>query len=137
METRPLSVTIIGWLLVVTAAASLFGLLNLSSNPMAQAIIQQTGVPLAAHMALTVIGVVVTLACGYGVLKGFDWARLLYVGYSALGLVIGLAISPYPSATLIGVVFLAVIAFFLFRPAANAWFGKTWFGAGSSGAPRA
>jgi hypothetical protein len=135
MGTRPLSVTIIGWLLVVSAGFSLFGLLTLSSNPLAQSIIQQTGIPLAAHMALSVVGIVVTLISGYGVLKGFDWARLLYVGYSVLGLVIGLAISPYPSATLIGLVFLAVVAFFLFRPAANAWFGKTWFGAGSGGAP--
>ena len=127
--------TIIGWLLVVSAGLSLFGLLTLSSNPLAQSMIQQTGIPLAAHIALSVIGIVVTLISGYGVLKGFDWARLLYVGYSVLGLVIGLAISPYPSATLIGLVFLAVVAFFLFRPAANAWFGKTWFGAGSGGAP--
>ena len=51
-----------------------------------------------------------------------NWARQLYVGWSILSIIIGLTTSPIKIMMLPGVVVFAIIAFFLFRPAANKYF---------------
>ncbi|MEO5774003.1 MAG: hypothetical protein ABIQ32_07795 [Sphingomicrobium sp.] len=73
-------------------------------------------------MIVGIVGGLVTLASGYGMLKGFSWSRLLYVGWSIFSLIFGYVAMPMISGLVLGIIFLAVIAFFLFRPAANAWF---------------
>lgn len=42
--------------------------------------------------------------------------------WGALGLILGLATSPFKSLMLLSVVFRTIIAFLLFRKPANAWF---------------
>lgn len=122
MQQRPTSLTIIGWLLIVFAAFGLIGQLTMQDNPVTQQVLAESPLPASFHMALGIIGALVSAACGYGVLKGLNWSRFLYIGWSILGLIIGLLTTPFTSILLISVVFLAVFAFFLFRPAANAWF---------------
>jgi hypothetical protein len=122
MQQRPTSLTIIGWFLIVIAAFGLISQVTMQDNPVAQQVLAQSPLPAWVHMALGVVGAVVTAACGYGVLKGLNWSRYLYVGYSLFGLAIGFLTTPFTSIWLISLLFLAVFAFFLFRPAANAWF---------------
>jgi hypothetical protein len=119
---RPTSLTIIGWFLIVIAAFGLISQLTMQNNPMAQQLLAESPLPAWFHMALGIVGAVVTAACGYGVLKGLNWSRYLYVGWSLIGLLIGYLTVPFTSITLLSVLFLAVFAFFLFRPAANGWF---------------
>lgn len=122
MQQRPTSLTIIGWLLIVFAGFGLISQLTMQDNPVAQQVLAESPLPASFHMAMGIVGALVSAACGYGVLKGLNWSRFLYVGWSILGMIIGLLTTPFTSILLIGVLFLAVFAFFLFRPAANAWF---------------
>jgi len=122
MQQRPTSLTIIGWLLIIFAAFGLISQITMQDNPVAQQLLAESPMPAWFHMALGVVGAAVSAACGYGVLKGLNWSRYLYIGWSVLGLFIGLLTTPFTSIYLISVIFLALFAFFLFRPAANAWF---------------
>lgn len=119
---RPTSLTIIGWLLIVFAAFGLISQLMMQDNPVAQQMLAESTVPASVHLALGIVGALVSAASGYGILKGLNWSRFLYIGWSILGVAITLITMPFTSILLISVVMIAVIAFFLFRPAANSWF---------------
>jgi hypothetical protein len=69
-------------------------------------------------------GPIVILVCGIGLLKGRSWARLLYVIWNILGLVIGLATSPMKLMLIPSFIVFLVIAFFLFRPNATAYLAR-------------
>jgi len=122
MEKRPLSLTIIGWLLVLGAVFSLYAVMTIGSNPMAADLVAKSGVSMAVHQAMGAVGALVSLACAYGIFKGLPWSRVLYVAWGIVGIVFGVLTGPMIAASLVGLLFFAVITFFLFRPAANGWF---------------
>lgn len=119
---RPTSLTIIGWLLIVMGIFGLISQLTMQDNPAVQQVLAESPLPASVHMILGIIGAIVGVVSGYGVLKGMNWSRYLYVGWSAVGLVIGLLTTPFTSIMVLSLVFVGVFAFFLFRPAANDWF---------------
>lgn len=122
MRGRPLSLSIIGWFLVVTGALGVVGTLMVTRNPMAMRIYEQSPLPLSVHIGIGLAGTVITVLSGYGILKGLGWSRFLYVGWSLIGFVISFLTIPVTSLLVLGIAFFAVIVFLLFRPAANAWF---------------
>jgi hypothetical protein len=71
------------------------------------------------------IGLVVMVMSGVGMLKGQGWARLLYVVWGVIGMLIGFATSPIKAALIPGLVFFGIVIFFLYRPASNRYFAKT------------
>ena len=119
---RPTSLTIIGWLLIAMGIFGLISQLTMQDNPAVQQVLAESPLPASVHMILGIIGAIVGVVSGYGVLKGMNWSRFLYVGWSAVGLVIGLLTTPFTSIMVLSLVFVGVFAFFLFRPAANDWF---------------
>lgn len=135
MNARPTSVTIIAWILI---ALGVFGLVSVPlnmGNPMARELLSASPLSYEMHMTISAISSLVSIVCGYFILKGRDWARVLYIAVNAVGILVALLTSPMKSPVLISVVLLGVIAFFLFRGPANAFFGKSYFGGGN--APRA
>ena len=124
MKQRPTSLTIIGWLLIVMGAFGALATLMLPNNPVAAQMLEQSALPMSAHIAIGLIGSLISIACGFGVLKGLAWSRLLYVGWTIVSIVIALIGTPFNSIMLVGWLLQAVIIFFLFRPAASAWFGQ-------------
>jgi hypothetical protein len=121
---RPTSLTIIGWLLIIFGAFGVLAQLMMPSNPVAQQMLAESSVPASVHMVIGIIGALVSVASGYGILKGLNWSRWLYVVWSVLALIFSFAVTPYTSILLISVAIVAIVAFFLFRPAANAWFTR-------------
>jgi hypothetical protein len=125
MEKRPLSLTIIAWWMILGAAITVYSVATMGSNPVAMRLLQQGHVPLQFQQAMGVIALLVSGICAYGIFKGLPWSRVLYVGWSIVGMAIGLYTSPIKSIIILSAVFLVVIAFFLFRPAADRWFAAT------------
>ena len=119
---RPTSLTVIGWLLIVFGAFGVLGQFMMQDNPVAQQVLAESPMPASVHMVMGILGGLVSLASGYGVLKGLNWSRYLYIGWSVLAVIFSLVTTPFTSILLISVVIIAIVAFFLFRPAANAWF---------------
>ena len=122
MQKRPLSMTIIGWFLIIFALFGLYGSFTLASNPMAAKMLADMHASLRFQQIWGVIGAIVTLICGYGVLKGQPWSRVLYVFWGIVGLVVGFITSPMKGLLILSLVFLVVIGGLLFSLTANEWF---------------
>jgi len=122
MEKRPLSLTIIAWVLVVLSLLALVGVFTMASNPTMLKSMQQMHVPLAFEQAWTVLGVIINLIVAYGIFKGQPWSRVLYVVWGIIGLIAGFFISPMKAALVLSLVILVVISAFLFGEKANDWF---------------
>jgi hypothetical protein len=91
-------------------------------NPHVVELMNKSPFPISVQYALMWLGALVTSGSGVMMLYRQNWARQLYVGWSILGIIIGLTTSPIKIMMLPGVVVFAIIAFFLFRPAANGYF---------------
>lgn len=126
-EKRPLSLTIIGWFLVVISLFGLYGVVTAGSNAIAMKMLQQMNVSLVLYQAWGVIGAIVNLICAYGILKGYPWSRVLYVVWGIIGLVVSFYISPMKSVIVLSLIFLVIIAAFLFTNKANDWFSARGF----------
>lgn len=120
---RPTSVTVIAWFLIVTSLISLVSSYVSMDNPLVRELMSKSLLPLSVQYAMMFVGLIVTVATGVAMLKGLGWGRLVYFAWSAVGLVIGLATSPMKMAMIPGAVLLAIFAYFLYRPKANAYFG--------------
>ena len=122
MRARPLSVTIVGWFLIVSGVVSLVLVAMALGNPVSRAAVQNGPLPYAVQIGWSIGTSILTLACGWFILKGANWARILYVAASVAGLAITLATGRVTTLVLIAAGLLAVIAFILFRRPANDFF---------------
>ena len=71
---------------------------------------------------MSYIGLLVMIVSAVAMLKGKNWARYLYAIWNLVGFVIGIATSPMKAAMIPSFVVFLVVAFFLFRPKATAFF---------------
>jgi hypothetical protein len=122
MEKRPLSLTIIAWVLVVLSVLALVGMFTMGSNPAMVKAMQQMHVSLAFERTWTAVGVIINLIVAYGIFKGQPWSRMLYVVWGIIGLVAGFFISPVKAALVVSLIILVVISIFLFGEKGNDWF---------------
>jgi|SRR4051794_21806826 len=124
---RPLSMTIIGWFLIIISLLGLYGVVTMGSNPLAMKMLAEMHVSLLFQQVWGVINCIVTLICSYGILKGQPWSRVLYVVWGVLGIAVAFFTSPVKSLIVVSLVFLVVIAAFLFTLKANEWFAARGF----------
>jgi hypothetical protein len=128
MAKRPVSLTILGWYLIVAALAGAASFWLLRDNPRIAAAIAATPVSPAIQLTVAAIGVLVSAVSGYGVLRGYEWSRWLYIGWMVLVTLYGILTAPALLLIGLNVVIVAIFAFFLFRRPA-----EDWFSAGETG----
>lgn len=124
---RPLSLTIIAWVLIVFSLLGLASVFMVGSNPEAMKMMEQMPVSLEFQKAWTVVGTVINLAVAYGIFKGQPWSRVLYAVWGAIGVVAGFYMSPMKLVAMLGVIIFIVVCAFLFSSRANEWFGARGF----------
>ena len=122
MQKRPLSLTIIACFLGITALISIYSIATMGSNPVVMKMLEKTHTSLLFQQVWGAINCVVTLICAYGIWKGLPWSRVLYVAFGVIGIVVAFFTSPMQSVVLLAILFLVVIAAFLFTNRANEWF---------------
>jgi inner membrane protein involved in colicin E2 resistance len=127
MTKRPISLTIIAWILIVLSLLALVGTFTMAKNPQMVKMMQNAHVSLQFEQAWTVAGVIVNLIVAYGIFKGQPWSRVLYVLWGILGLVVGFYISPQKAFLVLSLVILIVFSIFLFGEKANDWFSARGF----------
>ena len=126
MEKRPLSLTIIAWVLVILALLELAGIvMATTSAELAAKMAEQSNMPPAYQQAWTAIGAIVTLVVAYGIWKGQPWSRVLYVVWGVIGIVVGYLVGSPGYGMILGVVILVVISACLFTNRANEWFNAS------------
>jgi len=123
---RPTSVTAIGWIIVVTAAVGLLylplSIWFVANNTAVRDVMGKNPVPIPLQFGIGAVGLLFRLLAGIFILKGANWARLLYTILGGIGLVYAFLTSPAKTLLVPGIMFYAVIVFFLFTPKANAYF---------------
>jgi hypothetical protein len=122
MEKRPISLTIIAWLLIVLSLLALIGVFTMQSNPAMTKMVEQMHVSLLFEQAWIVIGVIIDLIVAYGIFKAQPWSRVLYVVWGIIGLVVGFYISPQKAVLVLSLIILVIFSIFLFSAKANDWF---------------
>ncbi len=127
VQKRPLSLTIIAWLLIILSLLALVGAFTMKSNPAMMKMMEQVPVSVPVYQAWIVLGVIVDLVCAYGILKGQPWSRVLYVVWGIIGLVVGFFISPQKAYLVFGLIVLVVLSIFLFGEKGNDWFSARGF----------
>ena len=127
MTKRPVSLTVIAWILIVLGLFGLYGAATLGSNPMAAKMLAQSPVPLVVNQLWSALGAVVGFIVAYGIFKGQPWSRVLYVVWSIIQILVGLYISPMKALLVVSVIVLVVFCIFLFSEKANEWFSARGF----------
>lgn len=127
MTKRPVSLTVIAWILIVLGLFGLYGAATLGSNPMAAKMLAQSPVPLVVNQLWSALGAVVGFIVAYGIFKGQPWSRVLYVVWSIIQILVGLYISPVKALLVVSVIVLVVFCIFLFSEKANDWFSARGF----------
>jgi len=122
MRKRPLSLTVIGWMLIVMGIFSMFATSANLKNPKVIEYMSQSPLPLSLQYAILALGVMIMTISGLGILKGKNWARLLYAGWGLFSFLMSLVIGTMQASMLPGLIIFLIIAYFLFRPDAHAYF---------------
>lgn len=119
---RPTSITVISWLLIVTSGMNVITSLTSLNNPAVLRLMERSLLPIPVQFILLYVGLAIAFACGVAMLNGENWGRWLYVIWSGIGLVVALATSPMKLLLIPGALIYFLVAFFLFRPNASAYF---------------
>jgi len=127
MEKRPLSLTVIAWLLISLSLLALIGTFAMQSNPQMVKMQEQMHTPVLFQHTWTVLGVIIDLIVAYGIFKGQPWSRVLYVVWGIIGLVVGFFILPQKAYLVFSLIVLVVISIFLFSARANEYFSARGF----------
>ena len=122
MTTRPKSVTIISWILLVMGVISILSTSLTYDNPQVLEIMRLSVIPITLQYIITALGLSITIISAIGMLKNKNWARFLYVGWSVIGFIIALLTSPMTAMLIPGVIVFMIITFFLFSTKANNYF---------------
>jgi hypothetical protein len=108
MKTRPLPITILGWMLIGVGA------LEFAEHA------AQIRWPLTADGVGVPLFELVILACGVFLLRGQAWARWLAVAWVGFHVIVSSLHSAW-AGILHGLIFVA-FTWLMFRPEVNAWF---------------
>jgi len=94
MKERPLSIAVIGWILIAAGILSFISTLVNLNNPLVRELMSKSLIPMQAQFAMLIIGLAVTVVSGAAILGGRNWGRWLYIVWSVVGMIVGLATSP-------------------------------------------
>ncbi len=122
MNKRPTSVTVIAWIILVTGALSLLTIAFAMNNPMAQELMAKSPVPVPVQYFISFVGLLISIVSAIFMLRGANWARMLYIVLRAIGFLFSLFTSPAKLLLIPGFFIYAVFVFFLLRPKASAYF---------------
>ena len=122
MTKRPTSVTVIAWVLLVSATVSLVTSALTVNKPIVRELMVKTPIPLPIQFVMLFGGLLISILCAIFMLRGANWARVLYIAWGALGVVTGFATSPAKLMLIPGFLIYVIFVFFLLRPGASAYF---------------
>lgn len=120
--SRPTSVSVISWLLIISAVVEGILLDWMRQRGDVRSILGQGSIPLDTQLVWIFAGMALTGICGVLILNGLNWARFLYVLQGAAGHTAFLATTPFRWIFVPGLLLFAVSLYVLFHPRSNAYF---------------
>ena len=125
---RPESVTVIAWLLIVFGGFGLMGSVvawTMHDWPMMQPLLSAYRLPYTVVLAVSVVSMVLHMACAVAFLMRLGWARHVYIVSAFMMSGFSAWVIPWPQFVLPSLIFPVVATMFLYRPMANQWFAAT------------
>lgn len=123
MIERPASLTIIGGLALFLGITGIYNIHHLSATAPGGVELEQMHISLLSRQIMGWVTVIVDLACATGIYVGQPWARVLFFGWTLLGLFVGTVVTPDVSVIVVTSVLLLATGYFLFNSNADRWFG--------------
>ncbi len=122
MKSRPKSITIISWFLIITNLIAIASTALTHDNPEVVKTMELSVMPITLQYILMAVGILITISSATLMLKGKKIGRTMYVGWVIISLTIGLFTSPAKAMMIPSLVLFLIISFFLFRPKAKEYF---------------
>ena len=117
---RPDSITVIAWIMLFIGVSHLVFSIN---NPVPETIAKNP-IPAPVEYSRFFADAIISIVSAIFILRGANWARVLYIWWGAFYFVIELLTRPAKATTLtLGGSYLIVV-FFLVRPRASAYFAS-------------
>lgn len=123
-KKRPIWITIICWFMMVTGSISIITTTVMLQNPVMQQVMAKSPLPVPLQLGMAYLGLTISVATGFFMLKGKRWARTTYISWALMSFTINLATSPMKWAMFPGLVIFAIIAVLLFLPRSNEFFSS-------------
>lgn len=114
----------IAWVLLVAWALMLMGMWMLRDDPEIAPVLAPTRRAEVAAFVGVAANAVLMPVCAVGLLKGWNWARLVLAVTAIAGLVFGGV--HFSAGIIIDLLIIGAGAYFLFNRRADAFFGKTY-----------
>jgi hypothetical protein len=122
--TRPISITVIAWVIIALSLEGLIGLAGGFVKPLITSGTITTPFSLSTTTWLGAANLVVYVILAALLLRGIGWARVVYVCLLSIGLV-GMLLGKQPaSIAVITGLKIAVFSYFFFRRESNDYFSK-------------
>jgi len=124
MKKRPRSITVISWILIIMAGISLLKIstMRISDPMLLQEVMGRSPIPVSVQYIMMYLGMSIILISGFAMLKGKNWGRSIYILWSVISLVVGIATTTVKFNMIPGIIGFLIITFFLFCPKANEYF---------------
>jgi len=125
---RPISIAVIAWITLVSNAlfllATLGSILRVNksavNDPVVQEMIAKYPTPTPVQYLTFFVDMIISTVSAIFMLRGANWARLLYICWGAFGYLI--AFFMFHEKPILGIIYYLVVVFFLLRPKASAYF---------------
>ncbi|MEN6415863.1 MAG: hypothetical protein ABFD49_04950 [Armatimonadota bacterium] len=118
---QPIGVTVVAVLILIGAIFSLFWVVALRSWPDMLSYIQETSSSVSSLIFLVIVYAGLSIACGIGMLNGKNWARMLYIGFVPVLILLAI-INGFRITMLVGIVQYIIFVIILTRPDASDYF---------------
>ncbi|MFC1539362.1 hypothetical protein ACFL6H_08055 [Candidatus Latescibacterota bacterium] len=124
MKKRPTSLTVIAWIMIIMSGISLISstVSLMNPNPMLKEIMERNPIPIPIQLLLSYLQSLAIIVTGIAILKGKNWARFLYIIWSAIGFILFIPASPIKIFIIPHLVIFLIVVFILFRSPANNYF---------------
>ncbi|KML45349.1 hypothetical protein VL15_36515 [Burkholderia cepacia] len=124
---RPISLTILAWIIIVTNAITCVYTPFSIGMPTTQALLSHYLLPVWATLGVSVIIEAANVVIGIAILKGREWSRKAYIATSGFGFAFSFVNMPASMfAVLIpGFLLFALFIYLLFRRPATAYFRQS------------
>jgi hypothetical protein len=99
MMKRPASVSVIAWSLIVLYSISIITSTVVFNDPLAKGLMAQGFLPIPLQYVMHYVTILICIVAGIAMLKRQNWARLLYVVWSAIILMTDFVTSPMTALT--------------------------------------
>lgn len=124
MNKCPISVIVISWILIITSVMALIAGTMSLNDPAARELMTGSALSIPMQYGILYSGLLVSVISAVFMLRAANWARMLYIGWVGIELLVLLLTSPAKLMLLPGIVVYGIFVLFLLRPRANEYFAN-------------